>query len=610
VTVTEILAKLEKVKQVGPGRWQAKCPAHGDNVPSLTVTTGADGRVLMNCHANCETKAIAAALGLQLRDLFAEESKPQPVSKPTIVAKYPYCDENGEVLFEAVRLQPKSFRQRRPDGKGGWVWNLDGVRIVPYRLPELLEADKQEPVFVVEGEKDVETLRQMGLVATTSPMGAGKWSKAEKAAREALRGRSVVVLPDNDKPGRDHALEVAESLRGIATTVRVLQLPGLPEKGDVSDWARDGGTVQKLYDLLARPAGAPEIDGINCEAFSVRLGREKAARVELIRRVIPFRVSFLDDALGGIVPTDLVLLTAKSGAGKTQLTAAISESAARAKQRVTVLALEAEEGEYERRIKYRGLAKRYRDNVAAAGVDPGIHLSYREWYLGRLDEPFRGLDEQVEAELAKDIGSYMHTIYRGADFGIEHIERVMTGLQDHTDLFVVDHLHFIDTDDSKGENAGIKAVMKRLRDMSLRLGKPVFLVAHMRKADRFRPTLLPSQDDIHGSSDIVKICTRVIAIGQAKREDVPLPPNASMAIVPTYIQVLKDRLDGAPREVGLMYFDKRTGSYGKQYLLGLVQSEDKGEKWTEIYDGDLPRWAANAARRPKPRELVQQERGW
>jgi hypothetical protein len=107
-------------------------------------------------------------------------------ANPQIVAEYDYRGEQGELLFQVVRFEPKDFRQRRPDGHGGWIWGLGNVRRVLYRLPELLKAPSEQPVFVVEGEKDVDALIAMGLSATTCPMGAGKWLPEYS---ESLRGR-------------------------------------------------------------------------------------------------------------------------------------------------------------------------------------------------------------------------------------------------------------------------------------------------------------------------------------------------------------------------------------------------------------------------------------
>jgi len=156
-----------------------------------------------------------------------------------IVATYPYVDENGKLLYEVVRYDPKDFRQRRPDGIGGWSWKLDGMRRVPYRMPLLL-ARSDLPIIVVEGEKDVDALSALGLAATTNAGGAGNWHTLDRDTLERVfNGRLVFVLPDNDDAGRKHAQQVAANLESIATVVHIVELPNLPDKGDVSDWLTD-----------------------------------------------------------------------------------------------------------------------------------------------------------------------------------------------------------------------------------------------------------------------------------------------------------------------------------------------------------------------------------
>lgn len=119
-----------------------------------------------------------------------------PATLPRIIATCNHVDENGHELFEVVRFEPKSFRQRRPDGCGGHIWNLDGVRPVLHRLPELIRAVASGcVVFVVKGEKDADNLSAIGITETTNPMGAGKW---RDDFGEFLRRADVVVLPDND----------------------------------------------------------------------------------------------------------------------------------------------------------------------------------------------------------------------------------------------------------------------------------------------------------------------------------------------------------------------------------------------------------------------------
>ncbi len=167
---------------------------------------------------------------------------------------YDYVDEKGQVLYQIVRKSNKQFPVRRPDGDGGWQSGLGGAQRVLYRLPEVL-ARSGEPVFVAEGEKDADRLHKEGLLATTNPFGAGTWRQEYS---DVLLGRDVIVLVDNDEPGKNHAKGVASSLSGKAESLKVLELPGLSEHGDVSDWLNDGHTVAELQELVeAAPSWAP-----------------------------------------------------------------------------------------------------------------------------------------------------------------------------------------------------------------------------------------------------------------------------------------------------------------------------------------------------------------
>ena len=184
-----------------------------------------------------------------LRDKKLIESTP---AARKIIATYDYRATDGVLLFQVVRFEPKDFRQRRPDDRGGWVWKMGGVPRVPFRLPELLAAIAAgQTIYIAEGEKGVGALEFIGLAATCSPGGAGKW---QPAYSEHFAGADVVILPDNDNPGRAHAEQVAGALRSVARSIRVLPLPGLPLKGDVADWIVAGGTAAKLQELAEAAA--------------------------------------------------------------------------------------------------------------------------------------------------------------------------------------------------------------------------------------------------------------------------------------------------------------------------------------------------------------------
>jgi len=210
--------------------WITKCPAHDDNNPSLSIRE-VDGQVLVHCHAGCAQREVINALSS--RGLW----QPGHSEDSRIVATYNYTDEHGNLLYQVVRYLPKDFRQRRPDGCGGWVWRK-GPRQVLYRLPEVLEA---AIVFVVEGEKDVETLRSHGFVATTNAGGAkARWLPQ---FTEALCGREVILIPDNDKPGRQRVLTIARALLGKAARIIVWEPQGAK---DISDWFICGHSETEL----------------------------------------------------------------------------------------------------------------------------------------------------------------------------------------------------------------------------------------------------------------------------------------------------------------------------------------------------------------------------
>jgi len=257
MNVGEVLSRLHHVKQAGQGKWMAFCPVHeadgNQHQASLSISVGEAGRVLLHCHAGCPTADVLRALGLQESDLFPAHAQPdQSSAKPEITATYDYLDASGSLLYQVVRYEPKSFRQRRPDGNGGWLWNINGVPRVLYRLPELLAADPAQWVFVVEGEKDVESLASIGVTATCNPGGAGKWGRLSDDS--ALAGRRVCIIADKDAAGRSHAADVARRLYGKAAMVKVIELPGEGIK-DATDWAEsrdaaaDDTLVGELLDL-------------------------------------------------------------------------------------------------------------------------------------------------------------------------------------------------------------------------------------------------------------------------------------------------------------------------------------------------------------------------
>jgi len=248
--IDALAARGRKPRSNGTG-WNAQCPAHDDNNPSLSVTQGDQG-VVFYCHAGCDPAAIVAALGLNMRDLFDT-----PISNGSgdITATYDYVDEQGTLLFQVVRKPGKQFLQRRPDGDGSWIWKLGDTRRVLYRLPEVIAAvTNGDTVFVVEGEKDADRLTAEGFVATCNPHGAGKWRSDYNTT---LKGANVVIVADRDNPGRTHASEVATQLDGIAASIKLVE----PAVGkDISDHLAAGKTVDELVSPGTGDDDSPYLD--------------------------------------------------------------------------------------------------------------------------------------------------------------------------------------------------------------------------------------------------------------------------------------------------------------------------------------------------------------
>jgi putative DNA primase/helicase len=202
-------------------------------------------------------------------------------AKGKMIATYPYKDARGKLLFETVRFEPKDFRQRRPDPKnpGKWIWDLNGVHRVLYRLPELLKTDHTSTVFIVEGEKDVDNIRALGLTATCNSCGAGKWHTTDDSP---LNGRRVAILPDNDEEGKKHSQDIATALCSRAFEVRIVHLPTSVK--DISDWIEnrnDRNPAKSCLALLNMVRHTPIYDA---STAPVKIYKKKAPPIPKIIR--------------------------------------------------------------------------------------------------------------------------------------------------------------------------------------------------------------------------------------------------------------------------------------------------------------------------------------
>jgi len=239
-----LVAKYPNLK--GRTSGMIRCPTHSDRMASLSVKRKPDGDVLLFCHAGCHYKGIEQALGLTW-------TPNRPMSSPAVteppkrrvVCEYRYRDLAGDVLAIKQRWEPKTFTwlALRPDGKFGMSFP-DGMSqhdLPLYKLPECVALTRQgQPLLVVEGEKDVDNLHALGFAATTHPSGAsGAGSAYEPSCYVPYfppHKVPVCLIPDNDEPGRKHARRLSTTLGEAGYVVKVLTLPDLQSKGDVTDW--------------------------------------------------------------------------------------------------------------------------------------------------------------------------------------------------------------------------------------------------------------------------------------------------------------------------------------------------------------------------------------
>ncbi|MHB0912082.1 MAG: hypothetical protein ACYC2Y_01380 [Armatimonadota bacterium] len=242
MNIDQILTRLSGVRKTSNG-YEARCPAHEDTNPSLSVGFGEDERILLHCHSGCKLDAILGAMGLRMRDLFPN-TEVERKAPGILEACYVYTDPEGDKLYRILRFAGKQWKAEHVDAEGKWRSGLGGRMLVPYNLASVIKTiDLRDPahkVYVVEGEKDVESLRRIGLCATSNPFGAGKWSDQYSFY---LRDGYVVILPDNDEPGHNHAEQVLHNVRQVAAHAAVVELPGLPNGGDVSDWISERRTA-------------------------------------------------------------------------------------------------------------------------------------------------------------------------------------------------------------------------------------------------------------------------------------------------------------------------------------------------------------------------------
>lgn len=315
------------------------------------------------------------------------------------------------------------------------------------------------------------------------------------------------------------------------------------------------------------------------QAASERARGELNRRLDAKSKLLRFGLKFLDDAMLGIRTTDLVLIGAPSGVGKTQLCCQIALANLEDGKTVHYIALEAEEDEIERRMKYQIFATAFYG--LPSEMRRGTDISYDNWVNGAYVDEWKEIEDYASKTIESGY-SRLFTYYKTGDFGVpQMIELIVSNAKD-TDLFIIDHVHYFDFDDDN-ENRAIKEIAKTARTLALEEQKPIILVSHLRKRDKGNSELVAGLDEFHGSSDLAKIATKVVTLAPGS--------VTSSGMYETFFRTPKNRTQGSvTRYAGRVLYDSRTTLYGKTYKVGLAGLTRTGG-FEELAHAHYPQWA-------------------
>lgn len=473
MTLEDLLDRLEKV-QKRQGYYMARCPSHVDRESSLSVKEGDDGKILLNCHAGCRTEDIVVALGIKFSDLFADSDSENPVPKNEPEQVYDYVDENGELLFQAVRFPGKKFRQRRPDGE----YNLAGVRRVLYRLPEVIRAvTGGMPVFICEGEKDVDAIREAGFVATCNPMGAKKWLDEYSVF---LKGANVVIIVDKDDVGREHAAMVRDSLRKVGVEPALRQA----RKG------KDAYDHLVKYALAMKDFVPVKQERVPTVISSNQMADNALKALEARKENKQFFSNCLHVPEPEYIPGRLYILGAWTGHGKSSMAAQEFRYQSEAGVSVGLITNEMTETDFRNRL-----------------------LCHQGFPLKKLEKPW-DMSSQEKVILRKEIERFRSW---GSDIIFDTAATHQKAAQYIEDgayqMLIFDHMHNISSVRS-GEESAINKEIGGFASLAVDYDIPILVVGQLRRQPPGGGLPRPSLQDFKGSAGIEQNAAMAMAIWQ------------------------------------------------------------------------------------------------
>lgn len=474
MTTEQILDRFEHVKPGGRNQFSARCPSHDDRHNSLAIRVNDAGDILLHCHAGCPVEAIVSSVGLTMPDLFADRPA---ASRP---ARTEYLYANG-------KLKKKRFYL--PDGAKAFAWeHLENGRWVKGRgdvCPGLYKRQQALPdtVFLVEGEKDVDTLAGLGIAAVSLPDGAA--SKWDASFADELRGKQVIILPDNDEAGRKYARLCGENLCGRAEAVAVADLTAvwqqMPEKADITDLIQNFGPEegQRLLAVAAKQADAWD-------------GRaEEDPLLALFKPMKGFSEEESDWVIPGWIPAgQITILVSDGGVGKTTLWVQIAAALSQGKACILDPA-----GHTRKKIKV-------------------LFLTNEDSVHKKLKKKIREAGADEEYIIAPDTKADKTGLLSKVQFGSGALEKVIRAIK--PDLCIFDPLQgYIPAEINMGSRNAMRSCLAPLIALGEELGTAFLIVCHTNKrtgaADRSR---------LADSADIWDIARSVIFAGYTGDKEV------------------------------------------------------------------------------------------
>jgi hypothetical protein len=477
IDIDQFLTLFKGVKPAHSG-FTALCPGHDDKNRSLSIKLTEDGKILLHCFAGCDINHIVESVGLITADLFLSGDKQGRITE-TI---YHYFDADGKPLYDVCRTVPKGFYQRRPDGNGGYIYDVKGIKSTIYQLPKIIAAVSfQEPLIVIpEGEKDCDNcFRQFGIPATCNSGGAGKW---RPEFGDLLKGaQTIAVIADKDEPGRKHVAQVAQSLIGKVKSLKVIEMPGDNVK-DLSDWITAGGDEVTFRKLVA---DSPEYHptGVPVKELSVMM------TVSQFRNHVQSKANgtnndYIEDILPNS-PADYALMVGRSGIGKTN------------EILHTLFCLASGKNWYGHSVKQCKVGY-----IAFEGAESKM--------LDRLEKLCL---TYPEADIGDNFRLTRIPAFKMIGDGVKEFDRLVEGLQ----VVALDPLKYIVAGDyTKPADANV--FLTNLKEHAVKMNVLPILVHHIRKPDKrikIRPEDL--MYEVKGAGDYVESANTVLLMELAKQ---------------------------------------------------------------------------------------------